>query len=108
MTDNKIYTITCLSYRDERTDTRCWGWYLNFEDAKAAVLANATDMFELQYYEYAVIEEVSEGVIAHSTKEWWFFADYEKVDRTQGIPDPVVSEISKPEQWEDIVGFGIG
>lgn len=107
-----IFTVTCIRRKEHEkrraSDIRCWGWYSNLDDAKAVVLSNATDMFECHFYDYAVIEEYKEGICQIVKNEWWFYADYEKADRSGGLPMPVVTEVPKPACFEHVVHFGMG
>lgn len=96
-----IFTVTCIGNVQEpqyesRRD-RTWGFFLKFEDAEKAVLANATDMFEMGYYTHAVIEEVPEGILVHHKVKQWYFADYSKAKPREGyLPEPVVAKIDEP------------
>lgn len=83
---------------------RTWGWFFKFEDAERAVLANATDMFEANYYNYAVIEEVAEGLTWPAKIRGWYYAAYEADDAM----NPKVSKIDEPAWAERIVNWGIG
>lgn len=83
---------------------RTWAWFSKFEDAEEAVLRNAADMFEENYYNYAVIEEVEEGFTWPAKVRGWYFAEYEKDTEAR----PKVSKVSAPEWSESICNWGIG
>lgn len=84
---------------------RVWGWYTTFARAEEAVTLNATDMFEANYYDHAVIEKVEEGLIPLSEERWFYRADYSKM-RTKY--DPTVSRIDCPPEFEKVYGFAMG
>jgi hypothetical protein len=52
---------------------RTWGWYSKLKDAQECVNLNSCDIYEGEY-NYAVIEEISEGVLqgGEIPKEWWY------------------------------------
>ncbi len=97
---NAIYTITVLHLSGERRQ-RTWGWFSDFDTAEKAVLTNATDMFEMGYYDHAVIEEMPEGLLVVPEKEWFYLAVYK-----DGIPN--ISRIDKPELLENTCCFSMG
>lgn len=83
---------------------RTWAWYSNFEAAEKAVLSNATDMFEANYYSYAVIEEVCEGLMAVAKVRGWYFAEYTNEDN-----EPTsVTKIGTPDWAKRCCNWGIG
>lgn len=102
-----IFTITCIKAGKDRN--RCWGWYEKFEDAEEVVLANATDMFEDNYYDYAVIEKCPQGILAHCVETWWYHAKYD--DRTPDtvLREPVsITKVTTPDWAYGVINFGIG
>jgi hypothetical protein len=56
------------------TDTRCWGYYFEADDALEAVKQNVGGMDDM-LYNYLVIEQVSEGIGATAQALWWFRYD---------------------------------
>lgn len=93
----RIFLVAVMK-RDPNTGNtrqRTWGWYTNFADAEQAVLENHTDIFEANYYNLAVIEEMPEGVMACAKNVWWYQATYP--DNHQGLVDPSVQRIDPPE-----------
>lgn len=81
-----IYMVTCyepssgqgkgIAY--EPAKRRCWGWFKDKKRAIQAVMNNETDMFELGWYTYAVVEEVPSGIIPISKALGWFEFDHKK------------------------------
>jgi hypothetical protein len=63
-----IFFVTVL--HDKQKRKRTWGWYLKFKDAEKAVLENHTDIFEMGYYNLAVISAFPEGVLAVEEMTW--------------------------------------
>lgn len=101
-----IYTVTCLKWNIDTVERdRCWGFYSDDAHAERAVLANATDMFECGYYDYAVIERYEQGIVTLGKVVAWFFADYSKDEEGSG---PVVSKIDAPEWSKGSCNWGIG
>ncbi len=102
-----IYFVTVIgTKKDGSRRDRCWGWYSDPVKAEADILVNATDMFECGYYDYAVIEEVKEGLCQFPVATQWFFADYEKAtEELCHLPQPEVSKIEPPEWSKGLVGW---
>lgn len=109
-----IYTVTAIrtvmAIRKDSPDiwavddSRCFGWYADYETTEESVINNETDIWET-YYNYAVIEKVYEGLYGTSysfTEEHgqvWF-----KYNEETGKYD----NIEKPEWAKNIFGWGIG
>lgn len=94
-----MYFITGVECSAERVGAcRCWGYYLNKDDAIRALNTNATDMWEF-CYDYAVLECYEEGVPAECVGALFFKYDKEK----DGY-----FEIEKPWQFEGLSNFGLG
>lgn len=55
---------------------RTWGFYPDFETAKKCVEENWTDLYEMGYYNYALINEMPTGVCVHPKNHWWFEVNY--------------------------------
>ena len=53
---------------------RTWGFYHDLETAQQCVLENWTDIFENNYYNFALISEMPTGVCVSPTKQWWYQA----------------------------------
>lgn len=103
-----IYVVTVVKpLPDGRRRKRTWGWYQDFASAARDVLANATDMFELNYYDHAVIERHEEGILAEVETMAWYLADYSKFAKS---PDrnPEVKKILVPEWAQNIISWGLG
>lgn len=98
----KIYTITAFEDLCDKYGvngfSRCFGFYADLETAKERLKNNTMDINET-IYNYAVIEEVGEGIHYYAQKRWFYKFDYEK-----GIYYP----IDEPEELKQIVNFGIG
>lgn len=91
----RIYVITVAEKLDmDKTgfpdfgSTSVPGWYPRKEDAERAVTENACDINET-CYEYAVIEEIEEGLYnpATSGHRWLYKYDREK-NGYEPIPEP--------------------
>ena len=92
-----IYLITVIGFPrgdlNEKTRTRCWGYYHNKETAIQSIKKNWTDIFEMAYYQYALVEYLLPGVCRVATEIAWFGATYP--DGFEGEAGAV--EIEKPE-----------
>lgn len=71
-----IFFITVLFVDENKVvqRTRTWCWYQKLGMAQDRVLINATDMFERGYYNLAVIEEITEGLLPDCISSWWYEA----------------------------------
>jgi hypothetical protein len=98
-----IYTVTCIKYEPHRS--RCWGYFVDVRDAERAVLSNATDMFELGWYDHAVIEKVPEGICRYCEAVSWYFADYSARDADD--VGPTVTKIERPEWAAQTCNWGM-
>lgn len=90
--------LVAVMKRDPHTGNtrqRTWGWYTNFPDAERAVVENHTDIFEANYYNLAVIEEIPEGVMAIAKNAWWYQATYS--GDPQEVFNPQVQRIQAPD-----------
>ena len=108
----RIFFITVFSHLKEirkhiktgepilRRSSRVWGWFEKFEDAVEVIEKNISDIWEY-YYEYAMIEEVPEGICALSRQEWWWKWEGKDIDGKY-IPT------TRPEDFEQTVCMSIG
>jgi len=111
----EIYTITTLNITEEaeRLDginfkeyrDRCVGFFFSLNAAKLCVLNDYGDLNEAGYYNYLVIERLSEGLYPgcgrsdEEQSEWWFKRDYEL---NKWVP------CLKPKSMMGVISFGIG
>ena len=76
--ENIFVVIVC--YFNPKTKklerTRTWGFYKDFETAQKCVLENWTDLYEMGYYNYALINEMPEGVCVSPVNKWWYEVVY--------------------------------
>lgn len=93
--NNKIYNILVFSELKsnqqgipELSDNRLVGFYLNKETAFQAVKENWADIWEYGY-DYAIIEEVNEGLYACSTTRWFFKYNI-NTKKYEEIPEPIL------------------
>lgn len=91
---NKIYVVMVMSSLswDEQIkgidfgSERIVGWYSDYKDAYEAVLNNACDIWET-CYDYALLEEIEEGLYHPASSRWWFKHNLEE-NRYEEIPEP--------------------
>ena len=94
-----IDTIYTISVINRTLNSRCIGYYFNFEDAKESVLYNNYDMADNGYYNYAVIEKIREGLYREPSEKHYF-------EYTVG---GMFKECDEPEILKDSFhSFGIG
>lgn len=91
-----MYFITSVS----EDDTRCVGYYSDFEKANVAVESNSYDLNEAGCYPYVVIENIKEGIYQYDFNPVWYKYNkdaekYEKSERPSFIE-------------KNLIGFGIG
>ena len=99
----KIYMVTVMLYKNDSTvDYRTWAWYTDVNKALNSVETNMGDMFE-STYNYALVEEIEEGMPARSKVIQWYKAVYKK-----GINFPRVVKIKEPKQFKRQCNFSIG
>lgn len=79
----KIYAITCLECIEEKNTwpyfgaSSFMGYYTDKDTAINAVKENRCDIAE-RCYNYAVVEEISEGLYAYPRPRWFFKYDADK------------------------------
>lgn len=78
---------------------RCWGWYKNEEDAEACIKENWTDIYEMGYYNFAIIEPFTEGPCGYCRETRYFTVDYLQNDKYD------VKEIERPRLFKHLIGF---
>jgi hypothetical protein len=101
-----IFFVTVL--HDKQKRKRTWGWYLKFKDAEKAVLENHTDIFEMGYYNLAVISAFPEGVLAVEEMIWWYKATYPEIIPENTLVDPAVEQIESPDEFKQVCCLAIG
>lgn len=79
-------------------DMRTWGYLQNIEEATQALHNNVGNMRE-RLYEYAVIENISEGLFEFVKERRWFKWSDEK----QGF-----YEINEPDGTKNLTNIAIG
>lgn len=84
-------------------DSRTWGYFTTLQRAEHVVLENRTDIFESGYYDYAVIEQVRDGLYAAANaKERWWFRVRRESNQLQ------VERAEEPEWARRVEGFCFG
>jgi hypothetical protein len=73
---------------------RCWGYFKEHRHAVRAVMEDEGHIYEHGYYNLALIEKVSEGVLPKSEGQEWFKVSYRAGKHT-------VEPIEKPE-WAEV------
>lgn len=109
----KIYTVQVLGIKDDGTIVRHrnWGWFQTKKEAEEIIINNITDIFERNYYNYALINEVPPGIcIGHMKPEHWYKATYKKSDYDKKgylklQADPKVIPCNKPIDKRRIIGL---
>ena len=82
---------------------RCWGGLYSLEMAKDLVLNNRTDIYEMGYYNLALIEELAEGIPTISCRNnLWYNVKELDTDKYD------VKEIDCPEPFDVYCGWALG
>ena len=98
MDPTPIYTITTIRPAAHQYH-RAVGYFYTFKDADEALRENVMDINECNYYPYAVIEPVIEGIYCHPRKEHWY-----KFNRQKDQYEPC----EKPDRFKQIIGWSLG
>lgn len=93
-----IFTVHCMVNTNRISERRTFGWFAELYDANCAVRYNRCDIHEC-YYNYAVIEEINQGIFGMAVKEWWW-----KWDKKQQR----YLSINKPKKFKQLTNFGMG
>lgn len=98
---DKIYIVTTLHSKKTKRK-RLWGWFDNYEDARTCIMDSHNGIYECGFYDLAVIEEVSNGLVFRSNMQHWFKVEYDVEEGTH-----VVYESTKPLKFakEHLVAF---
>lgn len=94
-----MYFITTIDPKDE--DYRCVGYFSDKDMAIEVVTNNIGDLYEAGCYQYAVIENIPEGIYQYDTEPMWF-SYIEKTEKYQPCATPLF--IRK----QHLAGFAIG
>lgn len=106
-----IWVITCLNMADfaKKSYKSSFGWYFTETEAVKAVVENYGDLHEC-YFDYAVVEEITNGIHGRPITEIWF-----KWDPPKGAMFGYGQEnkswwknVDKPKGLEGVISFGIG
>jgi hypothetical protein len=109
----RIYTVQVfgIDEKGEIKRSRNWGYFLDKELAREVILQNVTDIYEAGYYNYALLNEIPQGIcIGHKIKGTWYKADYhaEDIDDDGYIKlgsNPIIYECEKPIPKNWIIGL---
>jgi hypothetical protein len=108
---NKIYTVTTLFFKEGQfIRQRTPGWYTTLERAKECIEENWGDIYEHAYYNYALIEELGEGLYnigGHFEHEHWFKVTPREVPGENYL-EYDITETTKPEEYKGIINFSMG
>lgn len=89
--------------RQQQSTPRVVGFYTNLETAQKAVEENWCDIFEY-LYEYALIEEITEGIYRPNFNRWLYKLKYDEDLNSNHI----FHQIEEPEEMKHIVNFSMG
>ncbi len=87
-------TIFIVTLVGNCKETRCVGWYPEFAYAHEAVMS---DLSDVRYYSYAVIEEVQASVHGEVVNAHWF-----------ALHKGVWQSVERPKWAQSVVGWGLG
>lgn len=102
---NSIYTITTMTKLEQTQlglpnfgSTRTVAWYNTFDNAEETVVCNNGDIRET-CYQYAVIEEMEEGLYPISKQRWFY---------KYNIESDEYEEINEPEWMNPYINISFG
>ena len=101
---SNIFTVTVIDIAFDNTrtdDKRCLGFFHAYIGAKNSIEKNIGEMHECKY-DYAVIEEVKEGIWQQTLSETWYSWNYE---------DEKWAQCKKPLKYREFMttcNFGMG
>lgn len=78
----RCYKIDLKSTTERVVRERTWGFYKSLSRARRCVTENWTDIFEANYYNYAVIMKMPQGVCVHPKKNEWYEIKYGKTSKS--------------------------
>lgn len=96
-----IHTVTTmkLDTRGNIRRSRCIGYFLHLDNAKASVEVNAGDIYESGWYTHVVIEGLPEGLYpVQENRVWYRWSD----------DDHRWVQCEQPDGMEAFAGFSIG
>ncbi len=96
--DAPIFTVTTIRHA-LHAGSRAVGYYHDFENADRAVRENVMDINECNYYPFAVIEYLKEGIYSFPRSEYWYKWNREKA-QYEGC--------GNPERFQKIVCWSLG
>ena len=97
----RIFIVTTLHSKKTRR-RRTWGWFEDYETARLRIMENKGDIYECGFYNLAVIEELSEGIVLRANNQDWFSVEYDL-----DLGEYVVVQIAKPFKFakEHLIAF---
>lgn len=108
MDQNIIYFVVVFYLKPNEKSykrIRTWAWYKDEKDAERCIKENWTDIYEDGYYNYALIEPMSQGICCTNRKDnRWFKVDFKSID-SEGYDEYNVEETEVPERFKHYVGF---
>jgi hypothetical protein len=106
----RVFFVTVMRIDDDKiVRQRCWGYFLQEEDARACVEENWTDIFELDYYNYALIEQVGEATLGQPyRKVGWYCTSYDYDSEGYATGEPRIFPAEEPKFLNRIVMFCYG
>lgn len=107
--ENKIIYFVTVFYVDGKEYNyrpykriRCWGWFGKEEDAEKCIMENWTDIYEIGYYNMALIEPCRQGPTGMSAaikRQRWFDVKYLSNSKY------AIREIDTPKKFRNTIGW---
>lgn len=82
-------------------NSRCIGYYKDYQNALNTIENNYCDIYEFGHYNYVVIENIPEGLYQYDDNPTWF-----KVDFDPNKNEYKIKQIESP--IKNIFGYSIG
>jgi len=97
-----FFMTSVLVVDDEFGDCRCWGYLPDIKSAMQEIHheneEHEGELFFDREFNYLVIEEINEGLMAGCKREWW----YKFTNSNEWVA------CEKPVGIEKVINFGIG
>ena len=111
MSENKsIFLVKVLKIDEKSKDDRIvrdrmWGFYPDQETAEKCVLENWTDIFENNYYNFAVVIEMPPGICVRPISTTWYKITYGKDSNNYKIKKVDYDPVNLNSSFRIMIGW---
>lgn len=97
----RCYKLDLKSEENRIVRDRTWGFFHEETNAVKCIEENWTDIFENNYYNFAVVIEMKQGVCVRPEKVTWFKATYKS-----GQNSPIIKKVTIDPINDNMPGLG--